>query len=125
MVMSEEGTEEMEPFTMISKDEASSAGLLGTFRSGKTWIQVPTRHREGAEGGRGGRPGFTYPHAIGRLGGRERGKTWIQVPTEPGALHQGGREGGWEGGREGEGADLDSGTHSTYIRRDLCVLSPS
>ena len=38
----EEGAEEMEPFTMITTEEAGpgTAGLMGTFRSGKTWIQV-------------------------------------------------------------------------------------
>ena len=42
VVMSgEEGEEEkMEPFTMISTEEAGTAGLMGTFRNGKTWIQV-------------------------------------------------------------------------------------
>ena len=43
MVMSEEGAEEMEPFTMISKEEVGTAGLLGTIRNGKTWIQVATQ----------------------------------------------------------------------------------
>lgn len=38
--MSEEGAEEMEPFTMISTEEVGTAGLLGTIRNGKTWIQV-------------------------------------------------------------------------------------
>ena len=38
--MSEEGAEEMEPFTMITKEEVGTAGLLGTIRNGKTWIQV-------------------------------------------------------------------------------------
>lgn len=38
--MSEEAAEEMEPFTMISKEEVGTAGLLGTIRNGKTWIQV-------------------------------------------------------------------------------------
>lgn len=40
--MSEEKEEEMEPFTMISTEEMATgtAGLMGTFRSGKTWIQV-------------------------------------------------------------------------------------
>lgn len=37
--MSEEGAEEMEPFTMISTEEVGTAGLLGTIRNGKTWIQ--------------------------------------------------------------------------------------
>lgn len=35
-----EGAEEMEPFTMITKEEVGTAGLLGTIRNGKTWIQV-------------------------------------------------------------------------------------
>ena len=43
-VMSGEGgkEEEMEPFTMITKEDVAgaSAGLLGTFSTGKTWIQV-------------------------------------------------------------------------------------
>ena len=42
--MSEEkpAEEEMEPFTMITKEDVAgaSAGFLGTFSSGKTWIQV-------------------------------------------------------------------------------------
>ena len=38
--MSEEGAEEMEPFTMITKEEADTTGFLGTITSGKTWIQV-------------------------------------------------------------------------------------
>jgi hypothetical protein len=41
--MSEEGgkEEEMEPFTMITKEDVAgaSAGLLGSFSTGKTWIQ--------------------------------------------------------------------------------------
>ena len=39
--MSEEGAEEeMEPFTMITKEEVGTSGFLGTITSGKTWIQV-------------------------------------------------------------------------------------
>ena len=38
-VMSAEDAEEMEPFTMITKEDVGT-GLMGTFRSGKTWIQV-------------------------------------------------------------------------------------
>ena len=41
MMSGEGGEEEMEPFTMITtEEEAGTAGLMGTFRSGKTWIQV-------------------------------------------------------------------------------------
>ena len=43
--MSEEGAEveEMEPFTMITTEEAGTTGFLGTIRSGNTWIQVQGR----------------------------------------------------------------------------------
>ena len=55
-VMSEEGgkEEEMEPFTMITKEDVAgaSAGLLGSFSTGKTWIQVRERERERGERGR-------------------------------------------------------------------------
>ena len=49
-VMSEEGEkeEEMEPFTMITKEdvEGASAGIMGTFSSSKAWIQVRERERD-------------------------------------------------------------------------------
>lgn len=38
--MSKEGEEEMEPFTMITTEETGKAGFMGTFKSGKSWIQV-------------------------------------------------------------------------------------